>query len=188
MSQSNKQESQLGGVGGDYYNLANPLKRLGAQIIDQLLLFGGLMMIIHFKAPDVVALAVEKFGPDLSQAELIQQLRLLIVSEEMKSIYLYMLLLFTIFLVINSLLLALRGQTIGKLLLGIKIVRLEGDRAGFWRIALIRIILFNVLVQSSAWFFPFLPGLLGLIDVLFIATSDRQCLHDKLADTTVIDV
>ena len=71
------------------------------------------------------------------------------------------------------------GQSIGKRMIGIKVVRGDGSRASFGRIFWLR----NVV-----------PALLGavtfnifsLIDVLFIFGESRQCLHDKIADTIVI--
>jgi uncharacterized RDD family membrane protein YckC len=70
------------------------------------------------------------------------------------------------------------GQTFGKRALGIKIVRGDGTRASFWRIFLLRILLTS-----------FLGGLVfcfSWIDVLFIFREDRRCIHDLIADTTVV--
>ena len=69
------------------------------------------------------------------------------------------------------------GQSIAKKMLGIKVVRTDGSPASFSRIFWLR----NVV-----------NGFLGLIliywfvDALFIFGEPRQCLHDKLADTIVI--
>jgi len=35
---------------------------------------------------------------------------------------------------------------------------------------------------------PWVGGLLGIIDVLFIFGKDRCCIHDKIAGTKVINV
>src|SRR5689334_16196004 len=41
-------------------------------------------------------------------------------------------------LIVNGILLARRGQSIGKVALGIEIVRTDGSRASFWRLAGLR--------------------------------------------------
>ena len=87
------------------------------------------------------------------------------------------------FVIYQFYLLYANGQTLGKKLLGIKIVRSDGSRAGFWRIIGLRY---------------FLPGLIGAIplvgvvfslaDPLFIFGETKRCLHDMIADTIVVDV
>jgi uncharacterized RDD family membrane protein YckC len=70
------------------------------------------------------------------------------------------------------------GQTIGKKLLGIKVVRSDGSRASLGRIFLLR----NV-VNTLLAVVPFY----GLVDALLIFGEARQCVHDKIADTIVIN-
>jgi uncharacterized RDD family membrane protein YckC len=69
------------------------------------------------------------------------------------------------------------GQSIAKKMLNIRVVRSDGSPATVARIFWLR----NV-VNGLIGFVP----LYGLIDHLFIFGEDRQCLHDKLADTIVI--
>jgi uncharacterized RDD family membrane protein YckC len=69
------------------------------------------------------------------------------------------------------------GQTIGKKLLGIKVVRRDGSPATVGRIFWLR----NV-VNGLLGIVP----MYGLIDSLFIFAESRQCIHDKLADTIVV--
>ena len=69
------------------------------------------------------------------------------------------------------------GQSIGKKLLGIKVVRRDGSPASVGRIFWLRNVVNGVL--------GFIP-LYGLIDPLFIFAESRQCIHDKLADTIVV--
>ena len=72
---------------------------------------------------------------------------------------------------------ARNGQTIAKKIVGIKVVRTDGSKASLGRIW---------------WLRNFVNGLLsiiplyGLIDVLFIFGEQRQCVHDKIADTIVV--
>jgi uncharacterized RDD family membrane protein YckC len=69
------------------------------------------------------------------------------------------------------------GQTIGKKLLGIKVVRSDGSPISLGRIFWLRNVV-NTLISV----FPFY----ALVDILFIFGESRQCLHDKLADTIVV--
>jgi uncharacterized RDD family membrane protein YckC len=70
------------------------------------------------------------------------------------------------------------GQSIGKKITGIKVTRRDGSRASLARIFWLR----NV-VNGLISIIP----LYGLIDALCIFAESRQCLHDKIADTIVID-
>ena len=69
------------------------------------------------------------------------------------------------------------GQSIGKKITGIKVVRSDGSRASLGRIIVLR----NVL-NSLLGIIP----LYGLVDALLIFGESRQCVHDKIADTIVI--
>jgi len=83
--------------------------------------------------------------------------------------------------VITCVLVARNGQTIGKRMIGIKVVRSNGEKASFWRIFLLR----NV-VNGIPSLIPFVSYVYGLVDTLFIFSESRQCLHDKIADTVVV--
>lgn len=85
-------------------------------------------------------------------------------------------------MIANVVLLTLRGQSIGKLMIGIQIVRaLDGSRAGFVKTVMLRWFLFAVV--SSIQFIG-MPLMLG--DILLVFRTDRRCLHDLVADTMVI--
>ena len=91
---------------------------------------------------------------------------------------------FAVFVAMNGYLLAKRGQTIGKVIVGTrivdvadgrvpKLVRSLGVRYGtIWLVSLI----------------PFVGGLLSLLDALVIFRRDRRCLHDLIAGTKVVKV
>jgi uncharacterized RDD family membrane protein YckC len=87
------------------------------------------------------------------------------------------------FLLVQGYFLATDSQTIGKKLLGMKIVRTDGSRADFARIVLRRVVPVYA-VQALPAVGMFLP----LLDVLFIFRSSKKCLHDDIADTIVIRV
>jgi uncharacterized RDD family membrane protein YckC len=85
------------------------------------------------------------------------------------------------FLLLHGWLLAARGQTLGKWLLGIRIVRGHGEPATFGRLLGLR---YAPLFAIGA--VPMVGQLFGLADALFIFAADRRCLHDRIADTIVI--
>ncbi len=84
------------------------------------------------------------------------------------------------FTVLQWALIAIRGQTIGKLAFQIKIVRLDGSDVGFLRGVVLRT--WTVLLASLAC------GLLGFVNVLRIFAQDRRCFHDLLAGTEVVQL
>ncbi len=73
------------------------------------------------------------------------------------------------------------GQTIGKKLVGIKVVRSDGSRASLARIFWLRNVV-NVLPSLV----PFVGSFYFFIDHGLIFLDSRQCVHDKIADTIVV--
>ena len=73
------------------------------------------------------------------------------------------------------------GQTIGKRLLHIKIVRSTGERATLGRVFGMRILLVGVMGSV-----PVLGSIFSLVDVCLIFREDRRCVHDLIADTVVV--
>jgi uncharacterized RDD family membrane protein YckC len=85
-----------------------------------------------------------------------------------------------IFLMLNGYLLATRGQTIGKLLLKIRITRPSGEAASVTRLALRYGAGFAAgLVMAVIWVY-------SLVDCLLIFRKSRRCLHDVIGDTIVV--
>lgn len=75
-----------------------------------------------------------------------------------------------------------RGQTVGKLLLGLRIVDVEsGEPPGVAHLLGLRYLLTSVLGVFGA-----LGSLVGTIGILMIFTSQRRCLHDLIASTKVV--
>ncbi len=83
-------------------------------------------------------------------------------------------------LLLQSILIAMSGQSIGKMILGTKIVNKNDDEIpNFFRAVIVRL-----------WF-QVLLGLLPmyhLIDALCIFGEERRCLHDMMAGTRVINI
>jgi len=141
--------------------LAGRLERLAAVLID------GLTGII----PGVAALAYSGgLEPVLKGQPLTTQHALLVAVWSWGS-----------FLAINSYLLFKRGQTVGKYLLHVRIVDLQGRIAPFWRVILLRYLLLAVVAQLGV-----LGSLLSTVDCLLIFQKSRRCLHDIIAGTRVI--
>ncbi len=69
------------------------------------------------------------------------------------------------------------GQSIAKKALNIKVVRTDGSP-----ITLARLFFLRNVVNGALSIIP----LYGFIDLLFIFGEQRQCLHDKIADTIVV--
>lgn len=77
--------------------------------------------------------------------------------------------------------LATRGQTIGKMLLGLRIVRTSGERASLGRLLGVR--------YGVGWLISIIPVIgqvYSFADSLFIFRESRKCLHDNIADTIVV--
>ena len=136
--------------------LASPWVRLAAVIIDGLIVLG--LFIIVFLA-GVVSFGLE--GGLLGLLVLIP-------------VYLAV-------LIVQMILLAMRGQTIGKIILRIRIVdSVTGAHPGWARLILLR-----TLVHSIIGSIPFIGFIYALVDALFIFRADHRTIHDLIASTRV---
>jgi uncharacterized RDD family membrane protein YckC len=88
---------------------------------------------------------------------------------------------FAIFAVLHGVPLARRGQTLGKMALGIRIVRPDGSRA-----SLARLLGLRYGVGSAVAIIPGAAQIYAVIDSLLIFRASRRCLHDTIADTIVV--
>ena len=84
----------------------------------------------------------------------------------------------TIF-IFQMVLLTKDGQTLGKKVLGIRIVKFDTGRNG----GFVSNVLLRVIVNGLLGFIPFY----SLVDALFIFRQDRRCIHDFIAGTQVIE-
>ena len=85
------------------------------------------------------------------------------------------------FVLVQGYLLNQSGQTIGKKLLGMKIVDLNGNKPDF-----IRLVGHRYGVTYAIQLIPILGGLYSLVNILFIFREDRRCIHDLIAGTRVV--
>jgi uncharacterized RDD family membrane protein YckC len=84
-------------------------------------------------------------------------------------------------LAIDLTLLARNGQTIGKKLLGIKVVRVDGSPVSLFRVFFLRYV-----CNSFLTLIPLFGSLYSLVDCLMIFGESRRTVHDRIADTIVI--
>ncbi len=85
-------------------------------------------------------------------------------------------------LIINIVLIIKKSASIGKVLMKIKIVRNNGEKCSAARIIGLRII-----INGIFGMIPALGTFYVIADPLFIFNQRKQCIHDFLADTVVID-
>jgi uncharacterized RDD family membrane protein YckC len=145
-------------------NLASRGSRFGAALLDGLvgLLVVGLPMIAGFAMADMKADAA---GDAFSTPSLVC---FGIAALGFLGLTIY-----------NIVLLATQGQTIAKKWLGIRIVtHPDAQNPGFVKAFLLRSFVNGIIAQ----FVPFYP----IVDACFIFREDQRCLHDLIADTTVI--
>jgi uncharacterized RDD family membrane protein YckC len=87
-----------------------------------------------------------------------------------------------VLLVVQIWLLTTRGQTIGKRVVGIKIVRYDtGANPGF-----VSVVLLRWLVPGLIGAVPYLGFVFAVVDCCFIFRADRRCIHDLIAGTKVV--
>ena len=90
-------------------------------------------------------------------------------------------------LIVQIVMLSMRGQTIGKRLLGIRIVRFgDGSNPGFVRAWLLRSVGVGLIGTLAALILPMLGNLFSIVNYCLIFRADRRCLHDLIADTKVV--
>jgi len=82
-------------------------------------------------------------------------------------------------LIYQAIILSKDGQTLGKKIMKIRIIKVDtGDNGGFKTNILIRLLLNSV--------FCIIP-VYALVDILFIFREDNRCIHDLLAGTVVVE-
>ena len=143
--------------------LAGRWRRLGATAVDAVLVPGLTIFL-------VMAFEVMEDPEDFTSAWWMWWVFLLAVAS---------------YLILNGHGLARRGQTLGKRLFGIAVVRADApEPAPFWKLICVRAPFFPLL------FVVIYPPLivLPLVDLLPILGPSRRCLHDRAAGTRVVRV
>lgn len=150
--------------------LATLGQRLGGALLD------GLTMLVAF-VPMIMAIGSTAFlaaaqGQEPSPESLEPNMGLIGFSG----------LMFLVLLVINLVWLIKRGQSIGKRIVGTRIVALESDANPGG----VKTVLLRGIVSGIIGAVPGLGGIYSLVDILFIFGKERRCLHDMIAGTRVV--
>jgi uncharacterized RDD family membrane protein YckC len=154
-------------VPAEYMNPAHPFRRFGARVIDTFILLVGALLLLTF-------------GHEIAKAGLDQQ-----TGGIRDSYAAVVVLLYGVFLVAVALyeiaLIGIRGQTIGKMAMGVRVVGVDGKVPG-WRAAALRWAC-TIGVALIPYIGPFVVGLV----FLWVAWDrNGQGLHDKIAGTRVV--
>ena len=145
-----------------FLTLAGRGQRLAAKVLD-FMIFLGLAVFLAFTMTIFLGTTSETSAPDTTAIMVI-------------------LVAFTAFFGINMYFLYINGQTLGKKMLGIRIVRTDGEAASIWRLLGLR-----ALAPMIIGFIPLVGFIFGICDPLCIFRENQKCLHDDLADTIVVD-
>lgn len=208
--------------------LASPWKRIAACLINYaiyyFIIFMGLRIYnatFDFESEALGQNIVRPFElwflSDYQSTEPVSSIfELLLVSEQthdLSSIFLYIILPVAIFALWQTIQMSITGQSIGKRLMRIKVIKTNGQKSGFIGTVLVREIVFNMLVGAvllfiflqPIWSF-ILPSFISQLAVIFIIhlriyifeliclimlflkKSNRRTLQDYLANTIVINV
>jgi len=89
--------------------------------------------------------------------------------------------LLAVLLLVQVTLLVWRGQSVGKLLIGLRIVRLDGSAPGFVHAFVLRSCAPFLLEQV-----PLFGLIFWIVDTCFVFRPDRRCIHDLIAGTVVV--
>jgi uncharacterized RDD family membrane protein YckC len=145
---------------------ATRLSRLGAFLVDALLAFAPLGALVV-----LVPLALLSGGA--------KTLLVFVVMAGLVSLAV---------LITQIVLLVRNGQTIGKKVLGIRMITTAGDTPSIWRVFFLRWLPFAVTagVVEYALKVRGLGNLIYVVDAALIFQPTRRCLHDLFADTHVI--
>ena len=151
--------------------LASPWARLAAWIIDALIYFVVIIVavLIGFAVASVI---LSDIGDSFNLAGVAVMVVLSVLA-------------LLIVFIIQMVLLATRGQTIGKIIMKIRIVEAQtGAHPGWARLILLRTIV-NGIIISVLNILPGAGGAYFLVDSLFIFREDHRTIHDLFAGTRV---
>lgn len=155
--------------------LASRWARLGASLLD------GIIMFVIFIPIFAAFFAVELFS-EAQQTEIAFSNFALTLNSVIGKIITSVAGVL-IYIAINGYFLVKYGQSVGKKIVGTRVVCSETYQLlSFSKIVGIRYVLVTLLTQI-----PFIGGLFALINALFIFGDHKRCLHDHMAGSIVID-
>lgn len=166
-------------LGADHRELAGIGARTGAALLNAFIYFLSV-------TPGSMAMtrAIMENNPQLAEGGVprLEDLNLTVAAESVALVWAGLL----AALLVQVVLIAVRGQNLGKLLVGVRVVRIaDGAAAGFLHGAVLRFALPVTMIFLLNVLFPL--GLLFLfVDYAFMFRADRRCLHDLVAGTKVV--
>ncbi|WP_395746782.1 RDD family protein [Prosthecobacter sp.] len=161
-------------------------QRLAAHLIDLVMMVVPFMVYYMIVFDQALQEEVQALQKDPAAMAAAIQRRIDVVQASGNPVPSIMSLIMNLLMLANVILLTVRGQTLGKMCLGIQVVRFPGgERAGFVKAVLLRNVLFGILVFGSLIFYGLAGMALPVANVLLIFRQDRRCLHDLVADTLV---
>lgn len=117
-------------------------------------------------------------------------------------------LVFLIYMVLQAWMMSSKGQSFGKKVMGIRVLRTDGSNPGFWGTVMMREVVYNLLLGMGAMIIGYLVALLGggvvpdkvesianlvslavtvaCVVMMFNAAKDRRTVQDYLANTVVV--
>jgi len=144
-------------------NNASRLSRLGASIIDSLIMIVLVIPVMFLTG------GFDQISNPEDQPSLLYNLAIAIAA-------------IVVFVAVNFKLLTSNGQTIGKKAVGIKIVTMQDELPSLKE---------NLLKRYAVYFIPGQVPIIGqifsLVNVLFIFKADQRCIHDLVGDTKVVN-
>jgi uncharacterized RDD family membrane protein YckC len=90
---------------------------------------------------------------------------------------------FVLYVLLHGYFLATRGQTIGKMMVGVRIVDYESSTL----VPLIKLLGLRDLPIMFVAVIPCIGPIVSLVDILYIFGAEQRCVHDLLAGTKVVD-
>lgn len=145
--------------------LASRGVRLGAFVLDQLIVGFSAAVLVFVLGMDEELMRVVA-GEELPSGSLLVRIFIVQVG---------------VHLALNGYLLGSRGQTIGKMLVGIRIVEASGGAL----VPLPKLYGVRELLPRAVFALPTVGPLMMLADALFIFGDARRCVHDYLCGTVV---
>lgn len=146
----------------DTLELASRISRLGASLLDSIIIIICILPIMYLTG------GFDQISDPTHQASLLYNIGIAILG-------------FAVFAVINLKSLINNGQTIGKKVVGIKIVTMQNE---------LPTLKGNLLKRYAVYFLPGQIPVVGqifsIVNVLFIFGKEQRCIHDLAGSTKVI--
>ncbi len=166
--------------------LASRGQRLAAKLIDMLMLIVPFVIYYTIVFDPAIQEELQTLQKDPAAMMNVIQHRIEVIQAAGNLTPALMGLILNLVVIVNVVLLTIRGQTMGKLCLGIQVVRFPGGgRAGFIKAVLLRDMFFGLIIFGSSMFFGAMGMALLVANALMIFRQDRRCMHDLVADTVV---